>query len=75
MSHICANCGIPIHWQPTLVDGIAYCCVGCAGGGPCTCDYSHLPQWGDSASLIQIRQTRTIIRLESSPEGEENERH
>jgi hypothetical protein len=39
----CANCGIAIRWQPTIVDGRAYCCLGCAQGGPCDCDYDNLP--------------------------------
>ena len=40
----CSNCGITIHWQPTIVDGKIYCCLGCAQGGPCECDYDNLPQ-------------------------------
>ena len=39
----CKNCGIRIRWRPTVVDGQAYCCVGCSHGGPCTCDYENLP--------------------------------
>lgn len=61
MSRTCANCGIPIHWEPTLVDGLAYCCVGCAAGGPCTCDYGHLPQPGDFVSLVQASQVRAMV--------------
>jgi hypothetical protein len=37
----CANCDIDILWPPTVVQGITYCCVGCAAGGPCCCDYSQ----------------------------------
>ena len=40
---MCANCGIVIRWQPTIVDGKTYCCLGCARGGPCECDYENLP--------------------------------
>ncbi len=40
---LCANCGIVIRWQPTIVDGKTYCCLGCARGGPCECDYENLP--------------------------------
>lgn len=40
---VCENCKIVIHWQPTIVDGKAYCCLGCAEGGPCSCDYDNLP--------------------------------
>jgi hypothetical protein len=36
----CANCDIEIVWSPTVVKGKTYCCVGCAAGGPCSCDYS-----------------------------------
>ena len=37
----CANCDIEIRWPPTIVQGKAYCCTGCAAGGPCNCDYSQ----------------------------------
>lgn len=37
----CANCDIEILWPPTMVQGKAYCCTGCAAGGPCSCDYSQ----------------------------------
>ncbi len=40
---VCATCGIVIRWQATIVDGRAYCCLGCAQGGPCHCDYDNLP--------------------------------
>jgi hypothetical protein len=40
---VCATCGIVIRWQATIVDGRAYCCLGCAQGGPCKCDYDNLP--------------------------------
>jgi hypothetical protein len=40
---VCANCGIAIQWQPTIVVGKTYCCLGCAHGGPCECDYDNLP--------------------------------
>lgn len=36
----CANCDIDILWSPTVVWGSTYCCIGCAAGGPCCCDYS-----------------------------------
>ncbi|HEY7349166.1 MAG TPA: hypothetical protein VH599_12710 [Ktedonobacterales bacterium] len=37
----CANCDIEIAWSPIISDGLAYCCTGCAQGGPCSCDYSE----------------------------------
>lgn len=35
----CANCGLPLSWPSILVNGIEYCCGGCAQGGPCYCSY------------------------------------
>lgn len=37
----CANCDIDILWEPVYRKGIAFCCTGCADGGPCSCDYSQ----------------------------------
>jgi hypothetical protein len=37
----CANCDIEILWPPIYRQGVAYCCTGCAAGGPCNCDYSQ----------------------------------
>jgi len=52
---VCANCGIAIRWQPTIVDGKAYCCPGCAQGGPCECDYDNLPQAGVMKAIVLKR--------------------
>jgi hypothetical protein len=49
---ICANCGIEIRWRPTIVDGVAYCCLGCSRGGPCECDYSRLPRINDNTAIV-----------------------
>jgi hypothetical protein len=56
MKWVCANCGIEFNWQPTIVDGLAYCCIGCSQGGPCTCDYSCLPRPDDSTALASVPQ-------------------
>jgi hypothetical protein len=58
MNITCANCGIEINWQPTVVDGQVYCCLGCARGGPCTCDYSSLPRVGEFRAVVCV--TRVI---------------
>ena len=56
---ICTTCGIVIRWQPTTVEGKAYCCLGCAEGGPCECDYDNLPQYGVTNPLvIQVPDSR-----------------
>jgi len=51
---ICANCGIEIRWRPTIVDGVAYCCLGCSRGGPCECDYSRLPRTDETSAIVPI---------------------
>jgi hypothetical protein len=48
----CANCGIVIIWEPTMVEGQSYCCPGCAQGGPCNCDYDNLPRSGGSNPIV-----------------------
>lgn len=54
----CANCGIPIRWEPTIVEGKAYCCVGCSHGGPCNCDYERLPKKGEVLHIVHLRAWR-----------------
>lgn len=60
----CENCGIEIHWQPTVIDGMVYCCLGCSRGGPCDCDYSNLPHGTDRLVLV-LRQSeeKKIVRI------------
>lgn len=38
---VCDCCEIEITGTPVVRDGKTYCCEGCAGGGPCTCDYTQ----------------------------------
>lgn len=40
MSQTCANCEEFITGAPYQADGEAFCCVGCALGGPCQCTYT-----------------------------------
>jgi hypothetical protein len=54
MKWVCANCGIEFNWQPTVVDGVAYCCLGCSQGGPCSCDYNNLPQPDNHTALVSL---------------------
>ena len=68
MRPVCANCGIEIDWQPTVVDGRTYCCLGCALGGPCSCDYSNLPRAGEFRSLVCYT---SVILLSSRSAGHE----
>lgn len=48
----CATCEIVIRWQPTIVEGRVYCCIGCARGGPCECDYDNLPARGNAQAMV-----------------------
>jgi hypothetical protein len=44
----CANCDVEIAWTPVIgSDGQAYCCAGCAEGGPCACLYHEV--WAGAA--------------------------
>lgn len=64
----CSNCGIEIRWQPTVVDARTYCCIGCSQGGPCTCDYEHLPAKGARVSLAR----RVIVVPLASEQGDQD---
>jgi len=48
----CETCGIVIRWQPTIVGDKTYCCLGCAQGGPCECDYDNLPYPEEMNALV-----------------------
>ena len=65
MAVSCANCGIQFAWQPTVVDGRSYCCIGCAMGGPCSCDYSNLPNDTECRMIMVITKAREIIPFPS----------
>jgi hypothetical protein len=60
----CANCGIIIRWQPTIVDTQVYCCAGCAQGGPCQCDYDNLPPRGEVQAMI-LQRSRDLVPREA----------
>jgi hypothetical protein len=62
---ICSTCGIVIRWQPTIVDGKEYCCLGCAQGGPCECDYENLPEPDEVNALV----LRTALHSQRAEDG------
>jgi hypothetical protein len=37
----CDSCGIGLGHELVIAAGKAYCCAGCALGGPCRCTYEH----------------------------------
>ena len=57
----CETCGIVIRWQPTIVGDKTYCCLGCAQGGPCECDYDNLPR-PDEMNALVVRAPRELAR-------------
>ncbi|MFN3928938.1 MAG: hypothetical protein ACK4OK_04820 [Thermoflexus sp.] len=67
MPLICRNCGIEIEWQPVIVDRQPYCCLGCAEGGPCQCDYARLPSPAAPATLAQRRPPQAVEVLIQRP--------
>lgn len=66
----CKNCGILIDWKPTVVDGHSYCCLGCAVGGPCSCDYSNLPSLEESFAIVRAAGIILLGSGSCGPEGQ-----
>lgn len=60
----CANCGQEIAWEPVQASGQAFCCGGCAHGGPCYCSYD--PPEGDSLSPVRHTDDLSPRRGEGS---------
>lgn len=69
MNRVCANCGITIDWQATVVEAQVFCCLGCASGGPCTCDYSNLPLLGECRAVV-MSQSDSVILLPPPETGD-----
>ncbi|GBD08621.1 hypothetical protein HRbin22_00862 [Candidatus Thermoflexus japonica] len=67
MPLVCRNCGIEIEWQPVIVDRQPYCCLGCAQGGPCQCDYDRLPSRATPATLAQRMPSQALGVLIQRP--------
>jgi hypothetical protein len=61
----CATCEITIAGAPIYHDGAAFCCAGCAAGGPCICSYDDEP-----AADSRVRHCRDLEGLlHSRPRG------
>ncbi len=66
----CVNCGIIFSWRPTVIRGSVYCCVGCSRGGPCTCDYAHLPTMDQALPLVKAgRQGGIVPNRDDGPDA------
>ena len=59
----CKTCGITIRWQATMIGSELFCCIGCAYGGPCTCDYDRLPHSDDHAALVIWKDSKMEISV------------
>ena len=44
---VCATCELEVRWTPVRRGMRAYCCDGCAAGGPCSCSYDDIYTSGD----------------------------
>jgi hypothetical protein len=49
----CATCEGSFSGPPTLHLGLAFCCDGCAAGGPCLCSYD--------GAIDDVRAIRTCL--------------
>jgi len=79
MSQTCANCEEIITGAPYQADGEAFCCVGCALGGPCQCTYTStstpaepmieagVPATPTSASIAEERATYLAASIVAAP--------
>jgi hypothetical protein len=60
----CSNCQITIRWLPVLFEGKPYCCAGCSEGGPCSCDYSRLPETEVRYAIV-LHHLENIVYIRS----------
>ena len=54
---LCAGCELDVAWPPLERDGQAYCCAGCAAGGPCCCSYDDAPEQDPQSKYPNRRST------------------
>jgi transcription elongation factor GreA len=52
---VCATCEVEVAWAPVWRNGQAYCCQGCAAGGPCCCSYD------ESSSEVAMQIERLTV--------------
>jgi hypothetical protein len=73
----CDSCGIEIEAGPesiTAPDG-AFCCAGCARGGPCVCTYQHdLGRYPPSLYARPISLSDLLDRYEEGVQREIEQR-
>ncbi|MCH7740406.1 MAG: sigma-70 family RNA polymerase sigma factor [Chloroflexi bacterium] len=68
--HECANCFALFSWDPMAVHGEAYCCAGCADGGPCFCTYEGPSQTAPEPERPAEEPAPTPAAEEDEPELE-----
>lgn len=66
----CASCEAQITGRPTYFMDEAYCCRGCAGGGPCVCTYeADLAEDGvDGLGLAFVPERAATVDIEREVE-------
>jgi hypothetical protein len=64
----CASCDIEIEGRPVLRMDEAYCCGGCAEGGPCLCTYeADLADDGVNGLGLPFALPAPVRRVEPIP--------
>jgi hypothetical protein len=71
----CANCDIDILWPATVAQGKTYCCLGCAAGGPCTCDYSEYSSVNVSGVIYYGAEAKYALQRQRSEANEADDRN
>ena len=51
---VCNGCGVEVTWAPVVVDDQRYCCLDCAEGRPCECDYPPEEERGTLPALPEL---------------------
>ena len=49
---VCDGCGVEIAWLPVVVDERHYCCLDCAAGRLCECDYPPEEERSEQESVV-----------------------
>jgi hypothetical protein len=69
----CLSCEIELEDAPVLRDGGAFCCHGCAQGGPCVCTYDSYQRRVSSIGREKAVAIREILDAYSRSVGHYDE--
>ena len=59
----CSSCDIELPGGAPTIHGEAFCCRGCAAGGPCVCTYDELEAVRAMAARIQPGFLDELLRI------------